>query len=353
MTAIKIPDQYYMGRRKDGLAFITPEGKDKAAVRRKDTVNNWAHTREFEWQDNPEYDPTIVADGKKIPWGDIRTREQIQIDTCDDSSTYKTFDNSPQSGFKLCKVVGRWCTANKAFEIEDPRGFRIQIYSNNLVEICQQAGIKGGMLLGSYVYGREGANNVLLPIGSQIYRDAKQLTSDITAKKISIKDISIGDQVDLLYQNNRIPCLYVGRNYHLQTVLRATPVVRIKPLIRRRYQQPEYEYNWVDKIGRPRHGFIDLRPGGGLLEPSKANILSITHKGFKSLEEAKAALDAYNGECFKDHTPSKWELNWGYDTKPTRASVYSLSRAHLKDIVATREEELKAFTPVHVKGRKR
>ena len=343
--SIKIPEQYYMGRRKCGLAFITPDGKDKAAEKRKATVDSWAKQREGEWVTNPKF----VEQGNDRFNADLH-RRQIYVTTKKDLSTYETFDNTPVSGFKLCKVVGRWSTQNKAFEIEDPRGFRIQIYSNNMVEICQQGGIADGKFIGAYVYGREGAHNVLLPIGSDIYKEAAALTTDVAAPKISIRQLSIGDKVTILYQNERRTCLYVGRNWHLRTEHVYT---RTEDEKRRRYNYRSYNgtYHWEDVIGKPKHGFLDLDPKSNtLIEPTAANILTIEKVGFKSAKATKKLLDAYNGPEYRDMEVGDWQKNWGYSTWPNKASVYSLDRAGLKAIVASRKEELDGFVAETVKG---
>lgn len=80
----------------------------------------------------------------------------------DDTSTHDTVDrwrdksietkiitNEPIEGFKLYDLTRRYSTSNVFFEIQDPRGFILQISSENLLFITDKIGIeKGGIISG-------------------------------------------------------------------------------------------------------------------------------------------------------------------------------------------------------------
>ena len=105
-------------------------------------------------------------------------------------------DNSPQSGFKVVGSVGRWSTQNKLFQIEDPRGFIVEIPTGNLSALLNDTTVINAVIQEDCVWGREASNHVLLSIGSDPYlKSLENMKALDTATKIKPKDLTIGDWV--------------------------------------------------------------------------------------------------------------------------------------------------------------
>ena len=167
--AIKIPDTHYVGfqkRQGDGvpLGFMTIDGTDKASLKRKATVDNWA--RGNTWQAHSKQ-ATLPA---------------------------KTFDNKPLVGFKMGKNISYgsgWDSRHDKWRIEDPRGFELEITSGNLEEIMRLCTIERGEILEQCIWGRLGTENILIPISSPIYTTAAANTDRLNSKG-TIRDAKPG-----------------------------------------------------------------------------------------------------------------------------------------------------------------
>ncbi len=71
-------------------------------------------------------------------------------------------DNVPQVGFKMAGSVKRWSTGNKLWRVRDPRGFQLEISTENFAEIVMSTTVTKGLLDGSYVWHKEGNKTVQL-----------------------------------------------------------------------------------------------------------------------------------------------------------------------------------------------
>lgn len=184
--AIKIPDSHYVGFQKREsdqvpLGFMTPEGTDKAAQKRKATVDGWANG------------------------GGYYTNKQATL-------TSKTFDNKPMVGFKMGKNIsyGRgWDSRHDKWRIEDPRGFQLEITSGNLQEIMTDCTIERGEILEECIWGRLGSENILIPVSSETYKRATENTKRM-ATSASIKDLKPGFYFTM---KNGDRCWFAGRVY--------------------------------------------------------------------------------------------------------------------------------------------
>lgn len=111
---ITIPDEFYVGFHKEHpdttLAFLTPNGNDSSAIKRKSTVDSWAAKQYYDY-DKKEYK------GSGIP--------------------SKVIKNELLSGYKIAESVRRiyWGGGNVVWRIEDPRGFEFEISSANFANI--------------------------------------------------------------------------------------------------------------------------------------------------------------------------------------------------------------------------
>lgn len=180
--AIKIPPQHYVGFQKRGeneipLGFMTPDGTDQAATKRKATVDNWAGGGYYGRQN------------KAIP--------------------AQSFENKPMLGFKMGKDVKHgygWGQGNVKWRIEDPRGFELEISSPNFAQIISLCILEQGEIQEKCVWGRLGNENILIPVNSEVYKAAEANTERLN-KKASLKDLKPGYRI---IQQNGDEGIYIG-----------------------------------------------------------------------------------------------------------------------------------------------
>jgi len=171
-TVVSFPSQLFVGVRDERginptnpiLGFATPYGVDSAGRKRMGTVTDWSG-------------PTGV--------------------TC-------VLDNVLVEGFRLTDFVSRHSTDNKWFTVADPRGFKLQISSGNLVEIIKNCDLTKGELIGRYIWGREGSNMYLIHEDHQAYIDH-------CSPKVSRTKLEVGDRVRLAITKQEY--IYVGQKY--------------------------------------------------------------------------------------------------------------------------------------------
>lgn len=147
------------------LGFATPLESNAAFEKRKRTVDNWALPY-------AEWDPVARKNVAKKPLDAI------------------TIDNVPLAGFKVTDDVRRvyWGGGNVVWRVEDPRGFELEISSQNLMAIIQQVGVNpGGEIPGKCVWARDGASNILLHEATQEFKSAFQVgeTKSTLGNKLS------------------------------------------------------------------------------------------------------------------------------------------------------------------------
>ena len=192
---IKFPAKHYVGFqvRGDGnipLGFMTPDGDDKAAQKRKSTVDSWAASNYY-----GQNKPALPA---------------------------KSFDNVPMSGFKMVRSVrhgGGWGgSGNVKWRVEDPRGFELEISSDNFAKIIDCSTIENGEILEKCMWARLRSENILVPVSSDLYKEAQENTERVK-KSASVKDLKIGDKIIMVNGDEGI---YMGRffsvRYHPETV---------------------------------------------------------------------------------------------------------------------------------------
>lgn len=190
---IKIPATHYVGFQARShedvpLGFMTPDGTDKAAQKRKDTVDAWSR------QGNTRFDPV--------------TRTHVPVK----GIPAATYENKPLTGFKMGREIRRnsgWGQGNVKWRIEDPRGFELEVSSPNFASIILCTTLENGEILEECVWARQGSDNVLLPVSSEVYKTAIANTSRINAS-ISLKDLSAGHHVVLQNGNEG---LYLGQHF--------------------------------------------------------------------------------------------------------------------------------------------
>lgn len=142
MRDIKFHDKYYVGFQKNRynreeafrmLGFATPNTGDYAFKKRKATVDGWSE------------------------------KDLAPMD----------LDNKPTHGFKVVDTVSRYSTSNKFFRIEDPRGFELEIDTNNLLDLIEHHTIVQGTIMEPLVWARFGGINYLISTNSEEYKHYK------------------------------------------------------------------------------------------------------------------------------------------------------------------------------------
>lgn len=182
---IKFPKTHYVGmigRKEDvlPLGFMTPDGTDKAAQKRKGTVDDW------------------VANATRY------RQEDHKI------AATRVLDNVPLIGFRLTRQIKRdsgWGSGNVKWRIEDPRGFELEITSPNMARVIDSCVIDNGEILEECVWARLGAENILVPISSDLYQ-AAQRNEERVAAKVKPSEVERGDTVVLHNGNEGV---YLGK----------------------------------------------------------------------------------------------------------------------------------------------
>lgn len=158
------------------IGFMTPDGDDSLAKKRKDTVDKW--------RDNTI--PTV------------------------------NIDSTPRRGFKLHSLVGRYSRDSNQdkWKVVDPLGFLLEITSTNFVNILKTCDLVDGEFQGEFVWLREGAQNRLVSVDSEDYKELlklKSVTETVTkSTKIGSKDLVIGYD----YKSPSLGTVkYIGRYY--------------------------------------------------------------------------------------------------------------------------------------------
>lgn len=114
------------------LGFVVPYGETKAHKKRIETVNRWANNKE-----------------------DCRV-----------------IDNKPMRGFKLKEVVSRHSTSNKFFRVLDPRGFELELSTDNVLDLILNSTFVKGEIIEECIWTQN--NGVyLVPTDSEKYKTLK------------------------------------------------------------------------------------------------------------------------------------------------------------------------------------
>jgi len=197
-----IPKQYYVtvqyqksvNSETNFLGFASPYTKDAGFRKRKATQEQWAYGSKaaFEIQD----DDSIVA----LPNNLLKTTELFI------SNAYpKIVDNELVSGFQIARSVRRSGYSgggNVVWRITDPRGYDLEISSENFAKLVDGCTLINGVIQEKCCWGRDGPKNILLPETSTPYLDAVKQTSRVNST-ISPKDVQIGDIVNIICRDIR------------------------------------------------------------------------------------------------------------------------------------------------------
>lgn len=260
--SIKIPEKHYLGMiKREGdelpLGFLTPWGTDAAAKKRMQTVDNWA---------NHSY------------------RAQVAIPS-------QIVNNVPLAGFKLADTIRRyaeWGRGNVVWRIEDPRGFELEITNNNLMQIMISTAIVNGEICSPCIWAREGADNILVPVDSQLYINATANTAR-QSKKVKASEIKPGYIVQL--QNGTIG-KYLGAYFEVLAINR-------------------YEKTIQPSVGSTKKHFVLAKQGAtSFIENDENQIVAIaTFKVAEILERNEESVEVV--EAIIENSICKWKVNDG------------------------------------------
>lgn len=182
-TDLILPEKLYVGikgreplnKETFPLGFCTPYETNKQFDSRKKTIDNWIgnpfdyKTKTYKFKD--KYEGHIL-------------------------------DNIPTEGFTLDKVVSRWSTSNKYYRINDPRGFQLEISTENLADILLNYSCTKGVLEGYYVWARHNSKVYLLHSRSDLYNSIINRDTN--------RELKIGDKINVKNDGNLI---YIGKYY--------------------------------------------------------------------------------------------------------------------------------------------
>jgi hypothetical protein len=159
------PELYVSQKRQDNgpnLGFMTHKENNAAFAKRKITADAWANNLELvrDQDGRPIEDNTAPLDR----WGRKSWLYHPTLPAL-------TLSNDPIDGFKVSNnVIRRYSTSNVLWRVEDPRGFELEIASENLNYLIQESGIaKGGVIEPRCVWVRMGSNNYLIPEGTYLF----------------------------------------------------------------------------------------------------------------------------------------------------------------------------------------
>jgi hypothetical protein len=200
------------------LGFASPYEKGAAFLKRKSTQDSWAYGHGATVTIDEEDNVTVTGEGRRGGYGGGEKWDATMLFV---ANCYpRIIDNSPIEGFQIGKSVrrtGGWGgSGNVVWRLADPRGFELEIGSENFARIVDCTTIVNGVIQGKCAWGRDSGKNVLLPECSEPYQAAAVLTAKVN-NKVGLKDIQIGDTVDLLISGEEeTKYQYLGKYFLLQ-----------------------------------------------------------------------------------------------------------------------------------------
>ena len=202
------------------LGFASPYTKDAAFLKRKSTQDSWAYGSGATVTIADDDSITVSSSGEQrggYGRGEVWDATMLFMANC----YPKIVDNEPIDGFQIAKSVRRYGgwggSGNVVWRLADPRGFELEIGSENFARIVDCTTIVNGVIQGKCVWGRDGGKNILLPESSEPYQEAVKMTIK-TNTKISLKDVQVGDTVEILSTKvvaEDLTCQYLGKYYFL------------------------------------------------------------------------------------------------------------------------------------------
>ena len=172
------------------LAFLVPYENNAAGRKREETVKRWLYGYGF-----------------------------VSGLTCEEDAKEghtMVIDNVPARGFQIVDFAERYSTSNKLARIYDPNGFELEISIDNLIDIITKTTIKNGVIDDKMIWARDGANNRLIFVDSDEYRNADMISKKTKKTKKPKFKHSAGDIIIGSYWNDAY--LYLGQ-FHPQWIV--------------------------------------------------------------------------------------------------------------------------------------
>lgn len=196
--------------REDDLAYMAPYDETKDGeplanvVKMMETGRSWAKT-------NPQNVYVLKPDAKH---GHDYLRDEKGNVTVDHIKPAQygeeaVYDNLPIEGVYVGSSVSRWSTSNKLFRVKDPRGFTVEIPTDNLATLLHHTTVIKGVVQQACVWGREGNSHILLPVNSEPYLETLGKMDTLKSGLIPVKDLKAGDWVKFFEDDTEYQ--YVGK----------------------------------------------------------------------------------------------------------------------------------------------
>lgn len=201
MATTSIPEKLYVTVQyrtdvadNDGglLGFASPYTKDSAFEKRKSTQDTWAYGYGAQMEIT-DTDSVII---KSVPDNAKWDKTSLFVYKCQP----RIIKNESIEGFEIAKSVRRYGwngSGNVKWRITDPRGFDLEISSENFASVIDCVDMEKGLIKGKCTWGRDGSQNILLPESSIPYQEAITRTVKLNSK-VSLKDVQLGDVVDVI-----------------------------------------------------------------------------------------------------------------------------------------------------------
>ncbi|HET8688535.1 MAG TPA: hypothetical protein VFM18_18130 [Methanosarcina sp.] len=263
----------------DGLlGFASPYTKDAPFQKRKASQDSWAYGSGVTV--NIADDDSITVEGKGRRGGYANGEEwdtaMLFIANC----YPRILDNSPVEGFQIAKSVRRYGwggSGNVKWRITDPRGFDLEISSENFASVLACTTMVNGVIQGKCTWGRMGKDNILLPESSEPFLEAQKLTAKVNAN-LGIKDIQTGDIVELLNKHHDNQYEYMG----------SFKIYTIDPVQSDSRYRWDYSHHTIAAKGKDRYIFRDLEDNT-FVAVSTPKIGAIVTKSAAPLDKAATA----------------------------------------------------------------
>lgn len=125
---------------------------------------------------------------------------------------FKVLANEPTTGIYIGSSVERYTTSNKLFRVKDPRGFTVEVPTDNIATLLHNSTVVNGYIQEPCVWARDGGH-ILLPVDSTPYREAHAVQESIKSENlVSATSLNYGDRVLIHSQGQEAgPYEFMGR----------------------------------------------------------------------------------------------------------------------------------------------
>jgi len=102
------------------------------------------------------------------------------------------FENTLTEGFKIDTVVSRYSTSNKLFRLIDPRGFMVEISSDNLCEILKSSSIDRGNIMGKCIWAGKYLVHENSPTYKEVIKESVKVKKPDKGLTLTSSELEIG-----------------------------------------------------------------------------------------------------------------------------------------------------------------